>query len=337
MSQEISAVVCVPTFRRPDMLADTLRSLEAQKTDINFAVIVVDNDAGAMQGRDAATPFFSEGRLRGFVAIEPMQGNCHAINRVFSLAREKYGCAEFFLMIDDDEIADSQWLGQMVASAMSSGADIVGGPVLRRFPTNPPKAIRVHPLFGSIEAPTGFVPAIYGSGNCLIRRRAFEALEDPNFDVRFNTLGGGDMEFFMRCQARGLTTFWNNQAIIVETVPAARSSARWLMKRGLYVGAINYTINRKACRNRRDVVALQVKNILTLPVSLVRGLIYFGKTGQLLSASHFLLMSIGRNLAAFGFAPSPYSASAISAAAPSPAKREKLDGEPGPMRGGAAL
>ncbi len=44
------AVVCVPTFRRPDMLRATLESLVAQRTNISFAVVVIDNDADARTG-----------------------------------------------------------------------------------------------------------------------------------------------------------------------------------------------------------------------------------------------------------------------------------------------
>ena len=41
---EPEAVVCVPTFRRPEMLRRTLQSLVDQTTSIRFVVVVVDND-----------------------------------------------------------------------------------------------------------------------------------------------------------------------------------------------------------------------------------------------------------------------------------------------------
>ena len=69
---------------------------------------------------------------------------------------------------------------------------------------------------------------IYGCGNCLITRAVFERLGDPAFDLRFNFLGGGDTDFFVRCRQAGMKFHWAAEALITETVPPSRTSpAGW--------------------------------------------------------------------------------------------------------------
>src|SRR5947209_18314111 len=85
----IQAVVCVPTFRRPEMLARTLNSLAAQTTRIPFVVVIVDNDAGARDGLAVAERVLSSGALRGHAIVEPRQGNVHAINTAFGTRSEE--------------------------------------------------------------------------------------------------------------------------------------------------------------------------------------------------------------------------------------------------------
>ncbi len=305
ISQSIDAVVCIPTFRRPDWLTRTLKSLEAQQVDFGFAVVVVDNDASAPVGADVARGFLTQSGLPGAVVVEPQQGNCHAINAAFGLALERFPTAQYMLMIDDDEAADPQWLARMVGAARASGADIVGGPVLREFEVPASRGVRQHSLFGSIEAASGPIPIIHGSGNCLISRRVFENLAEPRFDLRFNFLGGGDMDFFYRSRAAGFSFYWCAEAIIHEFVPKERVSARWLMQRSLRTGTINYTIDRM--RNGAGPRMI-LKNAGSLVLGLLRAIGVLVRTGEVLPATHPILLSVGRTLASLGFSPVPYKA-----------------------------
>ncbi len=302
------AVVCIPTFRRQGHLQKTLASLARQLGDTRFAVVVVDNDAANPTGKAVAEAAFASGALDGFCVVEAKQGNCHAINRAFTTAREAYADAEYFLMIDDDEIAAPSWLVEMVTAARDNEADLVGGPVLRSFDRDPERWATLHPVFNTPPAPTGFIASLFGSGNCLIRRHVFEALDEPNFDLRFNFLGGGDMDFFTRCRQRGFRSYWNGHAIAIETVPTQRIDTRWLLLRGFSTGVINYTIDRKRRPDAIGYCALMVKNVLSLGLSLVRAARIYRTTRHWLPASFPICVSIGRSMGAFGFAPAPYKA-----------------------------
>jgi glycosyltransferase involved in cell wall biosynthesis len=300
------AVVCVPTFQRPDMLRRTLESLAGQRGGASFAVIVVDNDSRKSAGVPVAASFLREGRLSGLCLIEKRQGNCHAINRAFREARSRFPSARYFLMIDDDEIADAHWLDRMIAAARDQNADVVGGPVIPEFPPDAPVGVARHPIYWPAFSASGLVPMIYGSGNCLISRRAFDKVDNPDFDLRYNYLGGGDTDFFTRCRAAGLVFYWEQSARIVETVPPERLQLGWILRRGLRIGAINFRIDQTRNRTPRGRIRLAAKNLALVPVSALRSLKLALQRKPLLVALHPMVIVVGRILASFGGEPEQY-------------------------------
>ncbi len=298
------AVVVVPTFRRPQMLCATLASLKAQQTDMPFVVLVVENDAGGLAGQHAAFDFFARERLNGVTIVAAEQGNVAAINAGFAAALDRFPSAEHILMIDDDEVASPHWLARMVGAAERSGAGIVGGPVNPRFEASVERGLREHPVFWPISAPTGSLPMIYGSGNCLIRRSVFARLGLPAFDPAFNFLGGGDTDFFTRARLAGVRFYWQADALVTETVPATRTVPRWVLKRGLRIGAINRRIERK----RRPAPLVVAKDLAILglaPFRFVRELV---RSRSLLRAAHPVSIALGRLLSSGGIETGQYRA-----------------------------
>jgi glycosyltransferase involved in cell wall biosynthesis len=169
----VETVVCLPTFRRPEHLRLTLESLLSQRTAHRFAVVIVENDATANEGARVAAQFLTGGGLQGLCIVEPRQGNCQAINAAFETAQQAFPNALHFLMIDDDEIASPDWLGQMVDAAGTTGAEVIGGPVWPVFVDTMKQNLERHPAFRPAYETSGPVPVIYGSGNCLITRPVF--------------------------------------------------------------------------------------------------------------------------------------------------------------------
>jgi glycosyltransferase involved in cell wall biosynthesis len=304
----LDIVVCVPTFRRPEMLVQTLQSLVDQCGAPPFGVIVVDNDAVFKNGASVAAQFFDDRSLNGLCVIERQQGNCHAINRAFSVAREEFQNARYFLMIDDDEVADPNWLRCMVEAAETHAADIVGGPVVPRFTGAVERHVSEHPVYWPSHHESGVVPMIYGSGNCLIRRGVFDRLENPAFDVRFNFLGGGDTEFFTRCRTAGFSFYWSQEARIVETVPEDRLKTAWILRRGLRIGAINHRIDSSRMRSASGRLRLLAKNLAVAVVSIGRGLRFLRRGKGVLTVIHPCVIAAGRILASIGLEPQQYRA-----------------------------
>lgn len=296
------AVVCLMTFRRPLMLRDTLDSLIAQVDSPEFAIVVVENDADGCEGAAVAKEYLETARIAGICVIEPRPGNCQAANRAFGEARQRFPEAEFVLMIDDDEIADPRWLSEIVGAARATGADIVGGPVLPRFPEGAPARLAEHPIYWPAYDRTGPVEQIWGSGNFLIRRDAYSRLDNPDFDLAYNFLGGGDNDFFTRCRRAGLKFYWANEARITETVPAGRLKSRWMIQRGLRLGAINYRVERST----RGALGSFLRSLAHGPLALWRAarLLLQGKATMIVL--HPVFIFAGRFLAMIDRTPEQY-------------------------------
>jgi GT2 family glycosyltransferase len=307
----IGIVVCIPCFRRPEHLRQTLQSLVDQRTDRRFAVVMVENDAAACASVPVATEFLRTEKFPGVCVVEPRQGNCHAINTAFETAQAIFPDAVHFLMIDDDEIATPDWLEQMMCAVETTGADVVGGPVLQRF-DEAKRGLQRHPAFRPTYEASGPVPIIYGCGNCLIERSVFTRLGSPAFDLRFNFLGGGDVDFFTRCRRYGVKFHWIAEAIIMEAVPVARTRSSWIALRGLRIGAINYHVQRKVAQTPWLRLRLATKVLALLPLSLLRAAWLSLTERKLLIAVHPMIVATGGLLAAFGIEPQPYKASKIT-------------------------
>jgi GT2 family glycosyltransferase len=308
----VPIVVCIPSFRRPHHLRLTLESLARQHTDRGFAVVIVDNDAKGRESVAVAAEFLASGKLSGVCAVEPQQGNCQAINAAFETALAVFGDARHFLMIDDDEVASPDWLELMVRAAETTGADVVGGPVWPDFDDAMKQGLERHPAFRPAYEASGAVPMIYGCGNCLITRRTFERLGSPAFYLRFNFLGGGDVDFFTRCRRAGMTFHWVAEATISETVPASRTQPKWLALRGLRIGAINYHVQRKAARSPWSRLKLLAKILALMPLSLFRAGWLVATEHRALIALHPVIVAAGGTLALIGIEPQPYRASKIT-------------------------
>ena len=311
LDTSISTVVCIPSFRRPQHLRLTLELLARQRTDRRFAVVIVENDASACGSVPVAAEFLASGRFQGLCVVEPKQGNCHAINAAFETALATFPAAANFLMIDDDEIASPDWLELMLRAAEANGADVVGGPVFPDFDDERKRGLRRHPAFYPAYEVSGPVPVIYGCGNCLITRTVFATLVSPAFDLRFNFLGGGDTDFFVRCRHAGMKFHWVAEAVITETVPTSRTSTGWLALRALRIGAVNYHVQRKLARTAWSRTKLFAKMLALVPQSLLLAIRLFLREHKALIALHPIIVAAGSALAAIGIEPQPYKASKI--------------------------
>ncbi len=311
LDRSIYTVICIPSFRRPQHLRLTLESLATQRTGRRFAVVIVENDVLGCASVPVATAFLASGKFPGLCMVEPRQGNCHAINTAFETALSTFPAATSFLMIDDDEIASPDWLERMLRAAETTGADVVGGPVLPNFDDDLQAGLGRHPAFSPAYHASGPVSVIYGCGNCLIGRPVFARLGHPAFDLRFNFLGGGDTDFFARCRQAGMKFHWAAEAVITETVPRSRTQAKWLALRGLRIGAINYHVQCKIAQTPWSRARLIAKVAASLPLSLFRAGRLALMEQKMLIALHPIVVAIGSVLAAFGIEPQPYNASKI--------------------------
>ncbi|KFB11136.1 glycosyltransferase family 2 protein [Nitratireductor basaltis] len=299
---EPEIVVTVPTFRRPRQILETLQSLIQQRTTRPFAVIVMENETNGGEGAHAAAPLFQDGSIDGLVLLAHDRGNCCAYNAGFETALAEFPGARAIAIIDDDELADPDWLEEMAACADRLAADIVGGPQIPIFADPEHEAWRTHPVFSPPYERTQKVEALYSSGNLYIRRGVLEAMPKPYLDLKFNFLGGGDSDFLSRARQKGFQLAWCAEAPVRETVPSRRLEADWIRARSLRNGVISTLVEKKKrAGERAGNLKVIAKSLALLCLSPLRGLRRYIATRSCSIGMYPIYVGLGRVLAEFGY------------------------------------
>lgn len=306
--RDVRLAVTVPTYRRPDHLRDTLRSVVGQECGLPFAVVVMENETEARKGAEAAVALLAEAPVPSAVVLAHRRGNCAAYNAGWWTALERYPALEWILVIDDDEIARPGWIAAMLRCAGATGADIVGAPQVPRFEAGGDARAAEHPVFRPPYVASGTVPVLYSSGNVLIRADLLRRHGHPWLDERFNFLGGGDSDFYARNRRSGARFAWCVEGALDETVPARRSELSWLNARALRNGSISALIERRAARGPADHARRIAKSAALLAASAPRSLRLAVRSRSLASGLTHMNVAIGRLLMEFDFANEQYRA-----------------------------
>lgn len=227
---QLHVAIIIPTYRRPEALAELLESIARQDFRGSFRVILVDNDPECT-ARHIAESY--QGLIALSYVVEPKPGVSCARNR--GLAQLSDG-DDWFAFIDDDEVATESWLRALVEQSMASDADIVAGPVLSVFPLNSPKWLRDGNFYVRDRRASGTSISYAGTGNVLMSRAVLQRLDDPWFDTSYNLTGGEDSDFFNRLKAVGARMVWCDEAEAFETVESNRLTVRAVVLRGLRNG-----------------------------------------------------------------------------------------------------
>ena len=294
--RRIEHVVCVPTFRRPDLLEATLRSLAQQTIGQDFAVIVVENDGAERAGADRAAAMLERGFFKGFVIVESRQGNCKAYNAAWRCALTRFPALKQVLGIDDDETAHPGWLEAFLSAAKNAPAELFGGSVTPAFEDTSRGWLAAHPVFRSHYQASGPVPTLYSSANYMIRREVLERLGFPFLNEDFDFTGGGDSDFFARAKAAGFRFWWVQEAAQRETMPARRSEFGWIAARALRNGAISAAIERRSRPGFLGRARVLAKSLLLLAASAPRGVALALRTRSALIGLYHAQVAIGRLL-----------------------------------------
>nr|MDH4412582.1 glycosyltransferase family A protein [Rhizobium sp.] len=272
-----------------------------------YAIVLVDNDSDGREGVAVAQPWFETGRLNGILIVETLRGNCNAYNAAWLTALQNFPAMTHLLVIDDDEIADPNWIESMSRTKEQFGADLVGGPQVPVFPTVETRDVPLHPVFTPPYQATGPVPLLYSSGNLLVSRAVLEASAFPFLDPKFNFIGGGDANFIDQSVRKGFKAAWCHDAPVHETVPVGRLEPAWLRARGIRDGVISTLVeNGRRANQPLGSVRVFLKSIALLIVSPVKALLAAGRLGSLKNSLYFVHVGIGRTLAHFGYADEQY-------------------------------
>jgi succinoglycan biosynthesis protein ExoM len=225
--------VCVPTYKRPQMLARCLGALTTQEQrDFTYSIVVVDNDAE--QSAKSLVKGWESGSATGISYVpEPEQNISRARNTAVANAH-----GEYVAFIDDDEFPEPAWLLTLYETCQRFSVDGVLGPVLPHYAGTPPDWLVRSGLCVRSSFPTGTAlrdSRYMRTGNVLFRKRIVEELDAP-FDPRLGRSGGEDADFFDRMLAAGRTFVWCDEARVREEVPVERQTVNYHLKRAFIRG-----------------------------------------------------------------------------------------------------
>ncbi|MBP1885974.1 glycosyltransferase [Sinorhizobium mexicanum] len=299
---DIELVVVVPTFRRPDHIVKTLKTIVSQRPDVPSATIVVESDADGLAGAEVAKGFFLGHPSDSAVVVVRRRGHAHACNAGWAAALDLYPNLRALAVIYDDEVAAPEWLDCLVAVQETHGADIVGGPQLPVFEDPREQKWKRHPVFTPPYKESGPVPILYSAGNVLITRAVLDGMARPFLDPALNVVGVGDADFFDRCKAKGFTLAWATEAWVAETVPVFHTTRSWIRARSLENGAISALLEHQRDPTFSGRLRTLGKSLALIATSLPVGLKLWAETGLAAASLYPLHVAVGRLTAKIGSA-----------------------------------
>jgi len=244
----ITLAIVVCTFKRPDSLRSTLRSIAAQKSCIStdcVHVYVVDNS--------------DEGGARAVVDEASIESpwpmiwlEAHPPN--ISVARNagvRAGREDFVAFVDDDQTLEPGWLEAVSRVFSHERGDAWLGAVQPIFETPERATPAIVNLFErELAEPFGHelfafgpkkLPNINPATNNAIFRRATTLFQEQPFDPAYGKGGGEDYDLFCRLQRAGKRVFWAPDVRVREFVPANRCDRGYMWRR-FYAGGQAYAV-----------------------------------------------------------------------------------------------
>jgi succinoglycan biosynthesis protein ExoM len=219
--------IVIPTFRRPAGLRRCIQSCLTQTAldGLNCEVVIVDN-CPEKSARDLVA---SIARAEIIYTHEPCPGVAQARNRGIAVAR-----APLIALIDDDEVAERDWIRHLLLAQAKSDADVVFGTVSAVIEENSsadPDFVRD---FYSVNVQKRRQP-VCCSGNALLRaERCFRG--GHRFDPQLGSFGGEDRLFFLQLARTGVSMVWCPEAVTHEIVPFGRTTHAHIFKRCIVLG-----------------------------------------------------------------------------------------------------
>ncbi|MCJ1710258.1 glycosyltransferase family 2 protein [Clavibacter michiganensis subsp. phaseoli] len=237
-----SLVVAILTYRRPEDIRAVLPLVAAQAAELREAaeadaalpravrIVVVDNDpaggaGAAVEDAAAVSP------VPIAYVHEPTPGISAARNRALDAA----GDDDLLVFLDDDERPDPGWLAALVRARQATGSAGVAGPVRSEYEVEPDAWVRAGGFFTRRRPATGTRLEVAATNNLLLDLCAVRAA-GLRFDVDLGTQGGEDTLFTRQLVASGGLLTWCAEAGVVDVVPRARTTRRWVVLRAFSSG-----------------------------------------------------------------------------------------------------
>lgn len=224
-------VVAILTYQRPDDLVGALprflEQVDSLDGRLDAHLLVVDNDPAA-SAREFVTGY-DHPRLR--YVHEPRPGIAAGRNRALDEAHDR----DVLVFADDDERPSPRWLLDLVQTWQRTGATCVVGPVVSEYEVEPTGWLAAGRFFDRRRMPTGSPITVAATNNLLVDLRRL-APTGLRFDEAFGLSGGSDTLFTRSLALRGEPMVWCDEAVVVDVVPASRTTRTWVLARARRTG-----------------------------------------------------------------------------------------------------
>lgn len=228
--------ITVLTYLRPKDISVLLpllveQSLRARDAGYSAEILVVDNDP-AGGARDQVLQFAAQTsscRIRYENEVTP--GISAARNRALSVTLE----SDLLVFIDDDERPQEAWLASLLETyALDKPAAVVGR-VTSTFEIEPDPWLIAGEFFRRRSLPTGTRVGVAATNNLLLDLSQIR-VRKLRFDLDFGITGGDDTMFTRTLHRTGGQLVWCDEAVVVDVVPAARTTRKWVLQRAFSSG-----------------------------------------------------------------------------------------------------
>lgn len=224
-----TVAIAVLTYRRPQDLQDVVPAVLDQiaGSGLDATLLVIDNDP---DGAAMAAALEQPADAVRFVH-EPAPGIASARNR----ALDEADGTDLLVFLDDDERPEPGWLAELVSTWQRTRAAAVVGPVISAYPHEPDPWITAGRFFDRRRLATGTEISTAATNNLLLDLRQIDRL-GVRFDPALGATGGSDTLFTRQLHQRGGRMVWCDEARVIDVVPPARLTRRWVLQRALRTG-----------------------------------------------------------------------------------------------------
>jgi succinoglycan biosynthesis protein ExoM len=219
-------VVAMLTYRRPVDLAEALPGILAHTEPAGSRLMIVDNDPEG----SAATAVAAFGDRVDYVN-ETRPGIAAARNR----ALDEAPADALLIFIDDDERPTEGWLDLLLGVYGEHRSAAVVGPVVSEYEVEPDRWVAAGRFFDRRRLPTGTAVDVAATNNLLLDLTQIHA-HGLRFDEAFGASGGSDTLFTRRLVGAGGRMIWCDEAVVIDKVPASRTTRDWVLRRAFRSG-----------------------------------------------------------------------------------------------------
>jgi glycosyltransferase involved in cell wall biosynthesis len=273
VSVDGDVVIAVLTYKRNDDIGELLPMLVTEAASISpgAAVLVIDNDpeGGAREVVEA----FQRGNPEAEAAYlnEVTPGIAAARNAALDWSHDR----RYLVFIDDDERPQAEWLRRLCTTMLEHRAAAVAGAVISEFEQEPEPWLIAGGYFQRRRLPTGTPITVAATNNLMLDLEQVRA-EGVRFDLRLGLVGGSDSLFTASLARAHRRLVWCDEAVVVDRVPAARSTRDWVVKRAYRMGNSAVRISLMVADSAPERALVRVRGVGAGGVRIAGGLVRYG-------------------------------------------------------------